>query len=342
MSLGGIRTVKKMSPGTVSGQSRVAQPIAFPRPRRKRHPSALFVPGLRGWYDTSDLSTITVGGAFGANRPTEFRDKSGRGCHLTPKVVPSGFGGNSAPLTNTDTKNGLNVLTFNTGGHFMDYLSHRDRSQFNFMHGGFGTTVYLVAYNTDLSNPFSRDFLGTTLLNLGSFQDGDTGYQLRAESNIFTGVSNARFQIINESQGGPELNIFMSTEGGPGGDWLPASAPWQIYVVTGDPTKPASGITGPRGQIYVNGSDESSPSAGGGDAPNPLTRDSAAWFSIGVADLGNIVLGSPTSPPTIDGNWTSGGLSGWRFAEARIFEGVHHDYQRHDIRDELNDKWAVY
>lgn len=58
-----------------------------------------------GWYDASDLSTITESGGL----VSQWDDKSGNGYHLVQ------LSGSAQPTTGVETQNGLNVLDFDGG-----------------------------------------------------------------------------------------------------------------------------------------------------------------------------------------------------------------------------------
>ena len=69
--------------------------------------------GLAAWLDASDTTTITES----SNAVSQWNDKSANGYHFT-----QGIGANQ-PLTNTNTKNGQNVITFDGTDDFLENSS---------------------------------------------------------------------------------------------------------------------------------------------------------------------------------------------------------------------------
>lgn len=62
----------------------------------------LSISGCVGWFDAAATATIS----HSSNAVTQWNDKSASGFNLTPLTVPQ------RPLTNTNTQNGLNVITY--------------------------------------------------------------------------------------------------------------------------------------------------------------------------------------------------------------------------------------
>lgn len=97
--------------------------------------SPLSLPGLIGWWDASDLSTITAS----SGAVSEWRDKSGNGIHWEVNGVHS-------PTTGARTQNGLNGLDFYHGGQFDPYASMTSTG----MHvGGFTARFVWCVWKSD-------------------------------------------------------------------------------------------------------------------------------------------------------------------------------------------------
>ena len=101
----------QVNTGSLIGtQLTLAHPLTVTRPVSTLVPTVqTFIdPGsisnLLGWWDASDLATITESGG----NVTQWDDKSGNGWHMTVEPINADEG----PVTGSRTKNGLNVLDF--------------------------------------------------------------------------------------------------------------------------------------------------------------------------------------------------------------------------------------
>lgn len=131
---------------------------------------AAFVPtslsGLQGWYDASDAASITD---TGAGAVSQWNDKSGNVRHLT-----QGTGG-ARPTTGTNSQNGLNVLTFDSG----DFLAAATAADWKFLHATGGSTTFFVANYTT----------GTkTVLGTAAYSTSSTGVVMAGNGGAFYSI----------------------------------------------------------------------------------------------------------------------------------------------------------
>jgi hypothetical protein len=108
---------------------------------------------LRGWYDASDLTTITDSGGS----VSQWNDKSGSGHNLTQAT------GAEQPIEGTDSIGGLNTITFDGSDDTMSTSSNPFGSSVS------NATVFFVLKIKDLSNG--------TLFSLTGSADGSNRWQ---------------------------------------------------------------------------------------------------------------------------------------------------------------------
>jgi len=125
--------------------------------------SPLKLPGLKGWWDFSDSSTITKDGA---DRVSAVNDKSGNG-----KTILQAIGADQ-PLWVSGVQNGLDVLRFNSSN--TEFMASPAAVQVNDHHD-----LFVVA-KTDLIGSF-RDLIGN-----GTTSVGTSAILLMCSTNINT------------------------------------------------------------------------------------------------------------------------------------------------------------
>ncbi len=125
--------------------------------------------GLQFWVDFSDLSTITTSGGL----VSQVNDKSGNGRHVSQSLS------SNRPTIGANTKNGLEVLTFDGD----DNLSSPAWTQAQ------PFTMFAVTRNSENNNGWNRQIIGNTPATSPVFYKSGNVWRLYAGSELPSSVT---------------------------------------------------------------------------------------------------------------------------------------------------------
>jgi hypothetical protein len=213
----------------------------------------LELPGLAGWWDASDTSTITAS----SGSVSQWNDKSSNG-----RNVSQGSGA-AQPTTGASTRNGLNVLDFDGG----DFLLAATASDWTFLHSA-KSVVFSVFRAGNTTDPEAFYVIwGTSLTVLLP-----TGANFLHDTRSSIPRNDALVHTSGPASSGPNFRVLHAQQ-----NLLPGNV-WGQGTVVGDI---ANSTLASRSKIRLNGGSDLTGSWSGNVNTNTSTPRHP--FAIGSA-----------------------------------------------------------